>query len=99
MRLPVLEAVDLHEIDLGRVQRFEGILHLLDARLLAGSRNLGREELLRRFQLGHEIADDALGVPVRGRGVDQRRAGREEALENLFDLGSLGRGVADIKGT
>ena len=81
------------------VQRLEGILHLLDARLLAGGRNLGCQELLGGFELGDEIADDTLSAPVGGRGVDQRRARREEALQNLFDLGSLGRRVTDIECT
>ena len=99
MRAPVDEVVDLHEVDCWRLQLGGGGLHLRDAGRLAGGPHLGGEErAVVRFHFGEQVADDRLGAPVHGRGVDHLAAGLEQNAQHLLALIEARALGADIEG-
>jgi hypothetical protein len=98
MGAPVLQIVDLDQVnDLG-AQPLGRPAHLGDPLLLAASPDLGREKDARAHpQLGDEIAGHRLGAGIHRRGVDHPPPGINQPPHHLLQRRPLCGVLADIE--
>src|SRR5262249_54773310 len=76
-----------------------GLFHLADARRLSRRPHLGGDEELRtERELGRDVADDLLGLPVHGGRVYEAAAELDERAQHLLERRPLGGGRADVEG-
>ncbi|MCY1402178.1 hypothetical protein D9M71_173140 [compost metagenome] len=90
--LPIAQVVDLQQVDFVGTQALEaaGPLRLGFSPAIGGDLG-GQEALAVPAALFQQLAENAVGAPVVGRGVDHPAAAFEKCLQHRFELKVLGR--------